>query len=101
MIHTKEADLSILRAIRAKHLSTIGGTRRRLMTGPGDKHRDYACDSKIYRIYNSTTYKVVERRNLTFVERPFYWTVTLDVQSPLDEIKIIDYATEVVTLTSL
>ena len=71
------------------------------MTGPGDKHGNYAWDSKIYHIYNPITYRVVERRNLTFVETPAYSTVTPDVQSPLDEMENIDYATNTFTFTSL
>ena len=71
------------------------------MAGPGEKHGNYAWDSKIYRIYNPTTYKVVESRSLTFVETPAYSPVTPDVQSPLHEMKNIDYATNIFTFTSL
>ena len=40
-------------------------------------------------------------QNLTFVETPVYSPGTREVQSPLDEIKNIDYATEVFTFTAL
>ena len=71
------------------------------MKGPAGKHCDYAWDRKVYRIFNPTTYKVVESRNLTFVEAPAFSPLKQDLQSLLDEMENIDYATDVFTCTSL
>ena len=65
------------------------------------KHRGNTWDSKIYRIYNPATHKVVESRNATFLETPAYPPNTPDVRSFLDEMEDIDYVTDVLTFTSL
>ena len=55
----------------------------------------------MYPIYNPTTYKVVESRNLTIMETPAYLSVTPDVQSPLDKMENIKCATDVFAFKSL
>ena len=70
MLHGEEADLSHLRIIGARAFVHIKDSRTLDAAAWEGKVCGYSEESKSYRVWNPKTHRVVESRNVTFIETP-------------------------------
>ena len=70
MLHVEEADLSHLRVIGVRSFVHIKDSRNLDAAAWEGKVCGYSEESKSYRVWNPKPHRVVESRNVTFIETP-------------------------------
>ena len=70
MLHGEDADLSHLRVIEARTFVHIKDSRKLDAAACGGKVCGYSEESKSLKVWNPKINRVVESRNVTFIEAP-------------------------------
>ena len=83
MLHAEKADLSHLRVIEARTFVHIKGYRNLDAVAWKGKVRGYNDESISYRAWNPKTRRVMENRNVTFIETPLHLLPPPSQFSPL------------------
>ena len=86
MLYGEEADLSHLHVIGARTFVHIKGPRKLDTAAWEAKVCSYSEESKSYRLWNPKTRRVVENRDVTFIETPshlFFWPSKLSLWQDL------------------
>ena len=86
MIHGEEADLSHLRVIEAKTFVHIKDSRNLDAAAWERKVCGYSEESKYNRVWNPKIHRVVESRNVTFIETPPHLLPPPSKPSPLQDL---------------
>ena len=82
----QNADLSYLCVIGAKTFVRIKNSRKLYAAVWKGKVYGYREENKSYRVWNPTTHRVVESRNVTFIVTSLYLLPPLSKLSPLQEL---------------
>ena len=86
MLHVEEADLSHLRVIGVRSFVHIKDSRNLDAAAWEGKVCGYSEESKSYRVWNPKTHRVVESRNVTFIETPPHLLPPPSKLSPLQDL---------------
>ena len=86
MLHSEEAVLSHLRVIRARSFVHINDSRKLDAAAWEGEVCGYSEERKSYRVWNPSTHRVVESKNVTFIETPPHLLPPTSKLSPLQDL---------------